>query len=42
VVQRICVLNVEELKNKILREVREFAYSIHSGGNKMYHSGGTK
>jgi hypothetical protein len=34
---RICVPNVKELKDKILREVHESAYSIHSGGNKMYH-----
>jgi hypothetical protein len=34
---RICVPNVKELKDKILREVHEFAYSIHLGGNKMYH-----
>jgi hypothetical protein len=34
---RICVPNVKELKNKILREAHESAYSIHPGGNKMYH-----
>jgi hypothetical protein len=34
---RICVPNIEELKNKILREAHESAYSIHSGGKKMYH-----
>jgi hypothetical protein len=34
---RICVLNIKELKDKILREAHEFAYSIHPGGNKMYH-----
>jgi hypothetical protein len=34
---RICVPNVKELKDKILREACEFAYSIHLGGNKMYH-----
>jgi hypothetical protein len=34
---RICVSNVKELKNKILREARESAYSIHPRGNKMYH-----
>jgi hypothetical protein len=27
----------EYLKDKILREAHEFAYSIHPGGNKMYH-----
>jgi hypothetical protein len=34
---RICVPNVKELKAKILREAHESAYSIHPGGNKMYH-----
>jgi hypothetical protein len=34
---RICVPNVKELKVKILCEAHEFAYSIHSGENKMYH-----
>jgi hypothetical protein len=34
---RICVSNVKELKDKILREAHESAYSIHLGGNKMYH-----
>jgi hypothetical protein len=34
---RICVLNVKELKDKILHEAHESAYSIHPGGNKMYH-----
>jgi hypothetical protein len=34
---RICVPNVKELKDKILREVDESAYSIHLGGIKMYH-----
>jgi hypothetical protein len=33
----ICVPNVKELKEKILREAHESAYSIHPGGNKMYH-----
>jgi hypothetical protein len=32
---RICVPNVKELKEKLLREAHEFAYSIHLGGNKM-------
>jgi hypothetical protein len=35
---RICVPNVKELKDKILCEAHEFAYSIHPGGNKMYHN----
>jgi hypothetical protein len=34
---RICVPNMKELKDKILREAHESAYSIHPGGNKMYH-----
>jgi hypothetical protein len=34
---RICVPNVKELKDKILREAHDSAYSIHPGGNKMYH-----
>jgi hypothetical protein len=34
---RICVPNVKELKEKILCEAHESAYSIHPGGNKMYH-----
>jgi hypothetical protein len=34
---RVCVPIVKELKDKILREAHESAYSIHPGGNKMYH-----
>jgi hypothetical protein len=34
---RICLPNVKELKYKILHEAHESAYSIHLGGNKMYH-----
>jgi hypothetical protein len=34
---RICVPSVKELKDKILREAHESTYSIHPGGNKMYH-----
>jgi hypothetical protein len=34
---RICVPNVKELNDKILCEAHEYAYSIHPGGNKMYH-----
>jgi hypothetical protein len=33
---RICVPNIKELKDKILREAHESAYSIHPGGTKMY------
>jgi hypothetical protein len=35
---RILVPNVNELKDKILHEAHESAYSIHPGGNKMYHN----
>jgi hypothetical protein len=35
---RICVPSVKELKDKILREAHESTYSIHPGGNKMYHN----
>jgi hypothetical protein len=34
---KICVPNINELKVKILHEAHESAYSIHPGGNKMYH-----
>jgi hypothetical protein len=34
---RICVPSIKELKDKILREAHESAYSINPGGNKMYH-----
>jgi hypothetical protein len=34
---RIRVPNIKELKDKILHEAHESAYSIHPGGNKMYH-----
>jgi hypothetical protein len=34
--RKICVPNVKELKDKILHEAHESAYSIHPGGNKMY------
>jgi hypothetical protein len=34
---RICVPNVKELKDKIIHEAHESAFSIHLGGNKMYH-----
>jgi hypothetical protein len=35
--ERTCVPNVKQLKDKILREAHESPYSIHPGGNKMYH-----
>jgi hypothetical protein len=34
---RIYVPSVKELKDKILHEAHESAYSIHPGGNRMYH-----
>jgi hypothetical protein len=34
---RICVPSIKELKDKILCEAHESAYSIHPGGSKMYH-----
>jgi hypothetical protein len=34
---RIYVPNIREMKDKILCEAHESAYSIHLGGNKMYH-----
>jgi hypothetical protein len=34
---RICVPSIKELKDKILHEAHESTYSIHPGGNKMYH-----
>jgi hypothetical protein len=35
--RRIYVSNVKELKDKILHEEHESAYSVHPGGNKVYH-----
>jgi hypothetical protein len=34
--RRICVPNVKEIKNIIVRKAHNSAYSIHPGGNKMY------
>jgi hypothetical protein len=34
---RIYTSNVKELKDKILRDAHESTYSIHPGGNKLYH-----
>jgi hypothetical protein len=34
---RICVPNIKELKDKILHEAHESAYSIHPGGTNMHH-----
>jgi hypothetical protein len=36
VIGRICVPNFKEIKNLILQEAHDSAYSIHPGGNKMY------
>jgi hypothetical protein len=33
----MCVPNIKELKDKILREAHESTYSVHLGGNKIYH-----
>jgi hypothetical protein len=33
----ICVPNIMELKDKILCEAHDSSYSIHPGGNRMYH-----
>jgi hypothetical protein len=35
---RICVLDVKEIKDIILREAHNSTYSIHLGGNKMYQN----
>jgi hypothetical protein len=35
---RICVPNIKKLKDKILCEAYESAYSIHLRGNKMHHN----
>ncbi|WVZ89510.1 hypothetical protein U9M48_035902 [Paspalum notatum var. saurae] len=34
---RICVPDVDSIKKLILGEAHDTAYSIHSGGTKMYH-----
>jgi hypothetical protein len=36
-IESICVPKVKELKDNILHEAHESAYSIHPRGNKMYH-----
>jgi hypothetical protein len=33
---RLCVPNIEELKQLILKEAHDTPYSIHPGGTKMY------
>jgi hypothetical protein len=34
---RICVPDIKELKDRILHEAHESAYSLHPRGNKMNH-----
>ena len=34
--KRICVLEVKSIKESILREAHDLAYSIHPGSTKMY------
>jgi hypothetical protein len=34
--QRICVPEIEHLRQLILREARDLAYSIHPGSTKVY------
>jgi hypothetical protein len=35
--KRLCVPNVKEIRELILHEAHDSAYSIHSGSTKMYH-----
>ena len=35
---RLCVPDVDNLREKILEEVHFIAYSVHPGAIKMYHS----
>jgi patatin-like phospholipase/acyl hydrolase len=35
--KRLCVPEVKEIRELILREAHDFAYSIHPGSTKMYH-----
>jgi hypothetical protein len=34
--KRICVLEVKSIRESILREAHDSAYSIHPGSTKMY------
>jgi hypothetical protein len=34
---KLCVLNVKEIRELILREAHDSIYSIHPGSTKMYH-----
>jgi hypothetical protein len=35
--KRICVPEIKEIRESILREAHDSAYSIHPGSTKMYH-----
>jgi hypothetical protein len=35
--KRICVLEIKEIRESILREAHDSSYSIHLGSTKMYH-----
>ena len=35
---RLCVPNIDELKNEIMTEAHSTRYSIHPGSTKMYHN----
>ena len=35
---KLCVPDVEELRNEIMEKAHFYAYSIHSGSIKMYHN----
>jgi hypothetical protein len=35
--KRLCVLEIKEIRELILREAHDSAYSIHPGSTKMYH-----
>jgi hypothetical protein len=35
---QICVLEIESLRETILKEARDLDYSIHSGSTKMYQN----
>jgi hypothetical protein len=35
--KRLCVLEIKEIRELILRKAHDFTYSIHPGSTKMYH-----
>ena len=35
---RLCIPNVDNLREEILEEAHFVAYSVHSGATKIYHS----